>query len=189
MVLAASGARLLLQRTGLESEKSSEMVKALVRSNPAYASTAISTLLGGSKDDTCEHTHTTHTHAHTHTHTHVSCVPVSAAAGATSMGLSIRTLLHCACYTTGSALILLTAPPTSGSGSGGGRGGLFGPQGGHTSKALCVAVCFSLQSGAFTTQLELPPLPSLHCALAKGASMQTMGMYSTCYVPVCSCTM
>ena len=47
------GERVLLQRGGLE-EKSSDVVKALVRANPSYASTAISSLLGSSKDDSCE---------------------------------------------------------------------------------------------------------------------------------------
>ena len=46
--------RVLLQRTGLEGEKNSDMVKALVRANPSYASSAISSLLGGSKDDSCK---------------------------------------------------------------------------------------------------------------------------------------
>ena len=47
------GERVLLQRGGLE-EKNSDVVKALVRANPSYASTAISSLLGGTKDDSCE---------------------------------------------------------------------------------------------------------------------------------------
>ena len=51
-----SGERVLLQRTGLEGEKNSDVVKALVRANPSYASSAISSLLGGNKDDSCEQT-------------------------------------------------------------------------------------------------------------------------------------
>ena len=59
---------------------------------------------------------------HTHTRT----------AGATSAGLSAKVLQGSAAYTTGSSLVLLTAPPTSG-----GRGGIFGSSSSHTSKRQC----------------------------------------------------
>ena len=52
--LELRGERVFLQRGGLEAERNSDMVKALVRANPSYASSAISSLLGGSKDDSCE---------------------------------------------------------------------------------------------------------------------------------------
>ena len=44
-----------------------------------------------------------------------------------------------------------------------------------THAALCVSVCFSLVSGMAVSQGELMPSPSLHCALAKGASISNMG--------------
>ena len=98
-------------------------------------------------------------------------------AGATSTGLSIKILQKCAAYSTGSALVLLSAPPTPP----GGRGGLFGVQGGSASKALCYNVCFSVQSGKSLGQVELLPSNQLHCALTKGASMMAMGKtYRTC---------
>ena len=49
------GDPVLLQRGVLDKEKNSEVVKALMRANPSYASSAtFSALLGVSKDDTCE---------------------------------------------------------------------------------------------------------------------------------------
>lgn len=41
--------------------------------------------------------------------------------------------------------------------------------------ALCISVCFSLTTGAARSHNELMPNPNLHCALAKGASMNSMG--------------
>ena len=54
LVLSPVREPVMLQRAGHDREKNSDMVKALVRANPSYASSAISSLLGGSKDDTCE---------------------------------------------------------------------------------------------------------------------------------------
>ena len=55
LVLEPHGERLLLRRSGaLEVDKNSDVVKALVRANPTYASAAISSMLGIGKDDTCE---------------------------------------------------------------------------------------------------------------------------------------
>lgn len=56
LALQPTGEPVLLQRGTLERDKNSEVVKALVRANPSYASSAaaFSTLLGSSKDDTCE---------------------------------------------------------------------------------------------------------------------------------------
>jgi hypothetical protein len=96
-------------------------------------------------------------------------------AGATSTGLSIKVLQKCAAYSTGSALVLLSAPPTPP----GGRGGLFGAQGGSSSKALCYNICFSVQTGKSLGQVELLPSNQLHCALTKGASMMAMGKFRT----------
>ena len=45
----------------------------------------------------------------------------------------------------------------------------------HARTALCISVCFSMQSGAALSQNELMPTPNLHCALAKGASVNSMG--------------
>ena len=101
-------------------------------------------------------------------------------AGATSTGLSIKILQKCAAYSTGSALVLLSAPPTPP----GGRGGLFGVQGGSSSKALCYNLCFSVQTGKSLGQVELLPSNQLHCALTKGASMMAMGEYCTQYIIV-----
>ena len=100
----------------------------------------------------------------------VLCV-YNCAAGATSTGLSIKILQKCAAYATGSAFVLLSAPPTPP----GGRGGLFGVQGGSSSKALCYNICFSIQTGKSLGQIELLPTSQLHCALTKGASMMAMG--------------
>ena len=87
------------------------------------------------------------------------------------MGISMKVLQNCATYTTGSSLVILAAPPSSG----GGRAGLFGVQGGHSSKALCYNFCYSLHSGKLVSQVDLQPSTQLHCALANGASMGTMG--------------
>ena len=56
LALHPTGEPILLQRGTLDRDKNSEVVKALVRANPSYASSAaaFSTLLGSSKDDTCE---------------------------------------------------------------------------------------------------------------------------------------
>ena len=54
MDLVPHGERVYLQRTMVEVDKNSDVVKALMRSNPSYASSAIVSLLGQSKDDTCE---------------------------------------------------------------------------------------------------------------------------------------
>ena len=83
----------------------------------------------------------------------------------------MKILTKCVAYSTGSALVLLSAPPTPP----GGRGGLFGVQGGNVSKALCYNICFSLLTGKSLGQVELLPTPQLHCALTKGASMMAMG--------------
>ena len=88
----------------------------------------------------------------------------------TSMGLSIRVLQKSAAYTTGSSLVILAAPPTSGSG----RGGLFGVQG-HSSKALCYNFCYSLNTGRLVSQVDLQTNSQLHCALTRGASADNMG--------------
>jgi E3 ubiquitin-protein ligase HECTD4 len=138
----------LLQRGSLDRDKNSDVAKALalVRGNPSYASTAFASMFGVSKDDT---------------------------SGATSVGMTMRVLQSCSAYTTGTSLVLVVPPNTSG----GGRG-LFGPSSGHASKALCVSVCFSIQSGSTLSQSELMPSPNLHCALAKGASMNSMAV---CY--------
>ena len=48
------GRKVLIQRIGASSDKSSDMVKVLVRTSPSYSSSALSSLLGISKDDTCE---------------------------------------------------------------------------------------------------------------------------------------
>ena len=45
---------MLIQRSYTESDKNSEMVKVLVRASPSYSSSALSSLLGIAKDDTCE---------------------------------------------------------------------------------------------------------------------------------------
>lgn len=54
MDLVPHGERVYLHRTMVEVDKNSDVVKALMRSNPSYASSAIVSLLGQSKDDTCE---------------------------------------------------------------------------------------------------------------------------------------
>ena len=55
LVLSTRGERVLLQKAlAVESDKNSDVMKALVRANPSYASSTISSLLGGSRDDTCE---------------------------------------------------------------------------------------------------------------------------------------
>lgn len=153
---------MLIQRSGGEGDKNSDMVKALVRASPSYSSTAISSLLGISKDDTCEPYMVPHTMGFT------VCNPL---AGVTSSGLTVRMLQKCAAYTTGSSLVLLIAPPVAG-----GRGNLFGVQGGQLSKALCLNLCFSISSGKSVPQPDLQPSSQLHCALSKGATMSTMGM-------------
>lgn len=48
------GSKVLIQRSSGESDKGSDMVKVLVRASPSYSATALSSLLGISKDDTCE---------------------------------------------------------------------------------------------------------------------------------------
>lgn len=48
------GRKVLIKRLGPESDKNSEMVKVLVRASPSYSSSALSSLLGISKDDTCK---------------------------------------------------------------------------------------------------------------------------------------
>ena len=64
-VLQSTGEPVLLQRGALDKDKNSEVVKALVRANPSYASSAaaFSTLLGSSKDDNCESGGTTCMHS------------------------------------------------------------------------------------------------------------------------------
>ena len=48
------GHKVLIQRSGTESDKNSDVVKVLVRASPSYSSTVLSSLLGIAKDDTCE---------------------------------------------------------------------------------------------------------------------------------------
>lgn len=48
------GPKVLIQRSYTEGDKNSEMMKVLVRASPSYSSSALSSLLGISKDDTCE---------------------------------------------------------------------------------------------------------------------------------------
>ena len=55
LALCSSGERVLLQRTSnIEADKNSDVMKALVRANPSYATSTISSLLGGARDDTCK---------------------------------------------------------------------------------------------------------------------------------------
>ncbi len=71
-LLHPAGDPVLLQRGVLDKEKNSEVVKALMRANPSYTSSAtFSALLGVSKDDTCEQKKyivVVHTDTHTHTY-------------------------------------------------------------------------------------------------------------------------
>ena len=156
---------MLIQRIGPVTDKNADMVKVLVRASPSYSSSAISSLLGVTKDDTCK-SHRGWSQKCKSQFFSFSCFT----AGLTSCGLTVRTLQKCAAYTTGSSLILLAAPPTSG-----GRGNLFGMQSGQVSKALCHNLCFSISSGKFLSLPDLQPSSQLHCALSKGASMSTMG--------------
>ncbi len=48
------GQKVLIQRSYADGDKNSEMVKVLVRASPSYSSSALSSLLGISKDDTCK---------------------------------------------------------------------------------------------------------------------------------------
>ena len=48
------GNKVLIQRCVQESDKNSDVVKALVRASPSYSSSALTSLLGISKDDNCE---------------------------------------------------------------------------------------------------------------------------------------
>ena len=214
LALCTCGERVLLQKAlPVEVDKNSDVMKALVRANPSYATSTISSLLGGSRDDTCElqymymyfllhvacmymymciaclytctctciQTDVLYTCTNTFSHTCIrmslynvyypSPLPLPLSAGATSTGLSMKILQKCAAYSTGSALVLLSAPPTPP----GGRGGLFGVQGGNVSKSLCYNICFSIQTGKSLGQVELLPTPQLHCALTKGASMMATG--------------
>ena len=41
--------------------------------------------------------------------------------------------------------------------------------------ALCVSVCFNMSTGMAVSQSELMPSPTLHCALAKGVTVNNMG--------------
>ncbi len=104
---------------------------------------------------------------------HCECVCSIPPASLTSMGVSIRTIQRSAAYTTGSSLILLCAPPPSGSG----RGGLFGGQN-HSSKALVYNFCYSLLTGKLASQVDLQSTNSLHCALTRGAGVERMGTSS-----------
>ena len=159
------GRKVLIQRSGGEGDKS-DLMKVLVRSSPSYSSTALSSLLGITKDDTCEpHAPPLKYRLISHLLFFFFCL-----AGITSCGLTVRMLQKCCGYTTGSSLVLLAPPPIIG-----GRGNLFGVQGGQLSKALCLNLCFSLASGKSVTQPDLQPSSQLHCALSKGASMSTMG--------------
>ena len=45
----------------------------------------------------------------------------------------------------------------------------------YLTSALCVSVCFNMSTGMAVSQSELMPSPTLHCALAKGASVNNMG--------------
>ena len=45
---------MLIQRLGPESEKSSDVIKALARANASYSNSALSSFLGISKDDNCK---------------------------------------------------------------------------------------------------------------------------------------
>lgn len=52
----ALGVKVLVQRCDHENDKSSGMMKALVRANPSYSTSALSSLLGiKDKDDNCEY--------------------------------------------------------------------------------------------------------------------------------------
>lgn len=52
------GVRVVLQRCDHETEKNSGIMKALVRANPSYSTSALSSLLGlKDKDDNCEYDH------------------------------------------------------------------------------------------------------------------------------------
>ncbi len=88
------------------------------------------------------------------------------------MGLSIHTIRRSTAYTTGSSLVLLCAPSSSGSG----RAGLFGAQS-HSSKALCYNFCYSLHTGKLVSQADLQSTSQLHCALTRGAGLANMGEY------------
>ena len=49
------GARVVVQRCDHETDRNSSMMKALVRANPSYSASALSSLLGlKEKDDNCE---------------------------------------------------------------------------------------------------------------------------------------
>ena len=175
LVLCTTGERTRLQRaSSIETDKNSDVVKALGRVP------TIPSLLGGSREDTCEYRDLNMTVQHFALSLSLSlCLspsppslspPHSIIAGATSTGLSMKILQKCAAFSTGSALVLLSAPPSPPSG----RGGLFGV-GSSVSKGLFYNICFSIQTGKSLGHVELLPTPQLHCALTKGASMMAMG--------------
>ena len=166
------GSRILIQRYDHDSDKNTGMLKALVRANPSYSVSALTSLLGfKDKDDNCELKMVDLSRKLAGLD-YIFCSFLCSPAGSTSTGLSVQMLQKSVGYTTGSSLILLTPPPAAG----GGRGNMFGMQASHPPKSLCLNFCYNALTGKSVPQVDLQPSGQLRCALtSKGASITTMG--------------